>query len=72
MKCLKPGGYCILHYANDHQSSNDRDPFGATLEEYREMIADLGFVIEDETEVETPRKKVERYGRLLWIQNHAV
>jgi hypothetical protein len=61
MRCLKPGGYCILHWSKGQQTSNKRDPFGATLEEYKEFISNEGYVLED---VSGPENK--RF--LLWIQ----
>lgn len=68
MKCLKPGGYCLLHHSKEHLVSCASDPFGATLEEYRTMILDLGFVVEDETKLER-KKRPLRAGRILWVQN---
>jgi hypothetical protein len=62
MSCLKPGGYCILHWSTGHRTSNPWDPFGAELEEYRTMIDGLGYVIDEET---PQNKKL-----LLWVRNY--
>lgn len=41
MKCLREGGYCILHWHKGHRgggSTRITDPFGARLGEYVDMI----------------------------------
>ena len=35
MSCLRNGGYCILHWSPGHLRATKRDPYGATLEEYK-------------------------------------
>lgn len=65
MGCLKPTGYCILHWSEGHLDSTTRDPFGATLEEYKEMIESLGYIIDDVTII---KPETKREGYLLWIQ----
>ena len=62
MRCLNLGGYCILHWCEGQLKASTRDPFGATLEEYKEMIIEEGYVLEEVTE--GPRDH-----HLLWIRN---
>jgi hypothetical protein len=62
MNCLKPGGYCILHWSVGHTTSCARDPFGAELSEYRNMILSLGYILDEETEQEHTK-------RLLWVRH---
>ena len=63
MKCLAPDGYCILHWSDGQLKATRRDPFGATLEEYKELITSEGYKLEDVTKLDG-----ERF--LLWIQNY--
>ncbi len=43
MRCLKPGGYCILHWEKGHLHATKRDPFGASVEEYKYLILSEGY-----------------------------
>ncbi len=38
MQCLRPGGYCILHWTIWHLKSNQADPFGASLGEMIDLV----------------------------------
>ena len=62
MRCLKLGGYCILQWVEGQLESTERDPFGATLEEYKELIRKGGYLLDEVTE--DPREQ-----SLLWIRN---
>ncbi len=66
MKCLKPGGYTILHHSRGHHTSCARDPFGASRAEYKEMIEDLGFVLEDVTDGGEGEGNTKCF---MWVQN---
>lgn len=39
MQCIRPGGVCLIEWSKNHVESSSMDPFGATLEEYREMVS---------------------------------
>jgi hypothetical protein len=62
MRCLKPNGYCILHWSEGQLISTRRDPFGATLDTYKSLIERGGYELEDVS-------KLEKTRTLLWIQN---
>lgn len=64
MSCLKPEGYCILHWSRGHQNSCARDPFGATLNEYVTMIEALGYSVEQT--LHQTKRTGKKY--LLWIR----
>lgn len=38
MRCITPGGLCIIEWTPDDVKSKRSDPFGATLEEYTALI----------------------------------
>jgi SAM-dependent methyltransferase len=52
LKCVRPGGYVILHWSSGHTTSNARDPFGATLDWYENWLNayNLEEIVEDEDE----------------------
>ena len=39
MQCVRPGGVCLIEWSKNHIESSSMDPFGATLDEYRQMIS---------------------------------
>tara|TARA_Y100000590_G_C15704191_1_gene1007950 strand:+ start:582 stop:1202 length:621 start_codon:yes stop_codon:yes gene_type:complete len=51
MSCIKPSGFCILHWDKQHSDKYTRpkesDPFGASLEEYKKLIEDCGFNVHE-------------------------
>jgi len=65
MECLSPKGLCILEWSNCHNGSSKMDPFGATIEEYRDMINSDYFLKE---EIPFPSKRETRF---LIIENVA-
>jgi hypothetical protein len=42
MKCLRDGGYCVLHWSKGHNISIKADPFGASLGEYVDIAYRVG------------------------------
>ena len=49
MSCVKKGGCCILEWSTGHgeQASSRLDPFGASVEEYRDLIVECGFYMKE-------------------------
>ncbi len=48
MSCVRPTGVCLLHWTRYHKKSSRTDPFGAALDEYRNLITQLGYDVADE------------------------
>jgi len=59
MSCIKEGGICIIqwdqHYTDDY--SRELDPFGASLDEYKQMIIELGFSVKEI--IKHPKKDIK-------------
>lgn len=55
MSCVKNNGCCILEWSTGHSesASSKLDPFGASLEEYKNLIVECGFLIKDILKVST-------------------
>jgi hypothetical protein len=51
MSCIKPDGFCILHWDKQHWDKYTRtkesDPFGASLDEYKNIVKICGFNVYD-------------------------
>jgi len=55
MSCVKNTGCCILEWSTGHGEASTSlvDPFGASLEEYRNLIAECGFLVKDMLKMST-------------------
>lgn len=48
MSCINPDGICIIEYSEECDAVNSKvDPFGATLDEYKDLIQRCGFNLVD-------------------------
>jgi hypothetical protein len=55
MSCVKNRGCCILEWSTGHSAaaSSKLDPFGASLEEYQDLIVECGFLTKDILKIPT-------------------
>ncbi len=71
MKCIKKTGACFLEWTPWHGEANSGpvDPFGATLEEYKQLVVDCGFEVK---EILSKRFEVNQYHNRGSTQKHFV
>jgi len=56
-KCLTSKGMVILEHTQFHEESNEIDPFGASYEEYLEIIQDCNFTVISKTKITSNHPK---------------
>ena len=73
MRCLKLGGYCILHWCEGHLKSTKRDPFGAACEEYVDTEY-VSFLLKklDARQADRPEYGKESEEDREWLEGFAV
>ena len=69
MRCVRPGGVCVLYWTEKYIGSTRSDPFGATEEEYRQLLG-ADYEIADVLDLSRTKKTGVRKRVVAFIVKH--